>query len=99
MGNLVHDIFVDLHTIRGLRQRAKCQAKLMLGRSHFMVMLVARQAHFQHGRNHLATNVHGAVDRCNGEVATLGTWAVAHVAAFIFCAAIGRQLNVINLVI
>ena len=99
MGNLMHDIFVDLHTVGGLRQCAEGQAKLMLCGCHFMVVLVAGQAHFEHGRNHLATDVHAAVDRRNGEVTTLGAWAVAHIAGFIFRAAVGRQFDIVDLVV
>ena len=49
MRHLMHDILIDLHAVGGLRQRAKGQTKLVLGGGDFMVVLVARQAHFEHG--------------------------------------------------
>ena len=55
-----------------------------------MVVLVARQAHLEHGRDHLATDVDGAVDRSDGEVAALGARPVGEVAALIFAAGVGR---------
>src|SRR3546814_13268524 len=59
----VHDIFVDLHAVGGRDERAEGEAQLMLRGGHFMVVLVAGQAHFEHGRYHLAADVHAAVDR------------------------------------
>ena len=99
MCHLMHDIFVNLHAVSGFCQRAKGQTKLMLSRGNLMVVLVARQTHFQHGRNHLATDIHRAINRCYGEVAALGTWAMPHVAAFIFRTAVGGQFDIVNLVI
>jgi hypothetical protein len=53
----VHDIFVDLHAVGGLHQRAEGQAQFVLGGGDFVVVLVAGQAHFEHGRNHFAADV------------------------------------------
>ena len=96
LGDHVHDIFVDLHAVGGLDQAAVGQAELMLGGGDFMVMLVAGQAHFEHRRDHLAADVAGAVDRSDGEIAALGARAVGEVAAFIFAAGVGRQLDVVD---
>jgi hypothetical protein len=60
------------------------------------MVLVHRQAHLDHGRDHLAADIHCAVDRGDREIAALGARAVAHVAAFIFAAAVGRQLDVVD---
>jgi hypothetical protein len=93
----MHDIFVDLHTVGGLHQRAEGEAQLVLGRGDFVVMLVAGQAHFEHGRNHLAADVGARIDRRDGEIAALGARTVAEVAAFIFATGVGRQLDVVDL--
>ena len=61
-----------------------------------MVVLVAGQAHLEHGRDHLAADVDGGVDRRNGEVAALGTRAVAHVAVVIFLCGVGRQFDIVD---
>ncbi len=77
------DIFVDLHAVSGLDQFAIGQPEFVLGGGDFMVMLVAWQAHFEHGRNHLGADVAGAVDRGDGKIATLGARPMAEIAAFI----------------
>jgi hypothetical protein len=92
----MHDVLVDLHAVGGLHQRAEGQAQFVLGAGDFVVVLVAGQAHFQHGRDHLAADVDRAVDRRDREVAALGARTVGHVAAFIFLAGIGRQFDVVD---
>ena len=57
MGDHVHDIFVDLHAVGGLDQRAVGQAELVLRGGDLVVVLVARQAHLEHRRDHLAADV------------------------------------------
>ena len=97
MGDHVHDIFVDLHAVGGLDQAAIGQAELVLRSGDFVMVLVHRQAHLEHGRDHLAADVHRAVDRSDGEIAALGARAVGEVAAFIFAHRVGRQLDVVDL--
>ena len=70
----------------------------MLGGGDLMMVLVAGQAHFQHGRDHLGADVAGAVDRCDREIAALGARPVGEVAAFIFAARIARQLDIVEAV-
>src|SRR3546814_12406449 len=96
MGDLVHDIFVDLHAVGSRHQRAELQTQLVLGGGDFMVMLVAGQAHFEHGGNHPAAQVDAAVDGGDGEIAALGTRTVRHVAAFIIATAVDRQFDVVE---
>ena len=96
MGDHVDDIFVDLHPVGGLDQRAVGQAELVLGGGDLVMVLVHRQAHLEHGRDHLAADVHRAVDRGDGEIAALGARPVAEVAAVIFAAGVGRQLDVVD---
>ena len=98
MSDHVHDIFVDLHAVGRFGKRAEGQAQFVLGGRDFMVVLVARQAHFKHGRNHLAANVLSRIDRSHGEIAALGARAVAHIAALIAGARVRRQLDVVELV-
>ena len=69
----------------------------MLRSGHFVVMLVARQAHVEHGADHFATDIDQAVDRCDRKIATLDARAMAHVAGFIRAVGIGRQLDVVDL--
>jgi hypothetical protein len=92
----VDDIFVDLHAVGGLDQLAVGQAELVLRGGDLVVVLVARQAHLDHGRDHLAADVDGAVDRGDREIAALGARPVGEVAAVIFAAGVGRQLDVVD---
>ncbi len=84
MGDHVDDVFVDLHAVGGLDQPAVGEAELVLGGRDLVMVLVHRQAHLEHRRDHLAADVHCAVDRRDREVAALGARAVGEVAAFIF---------------
>ncbi len=61
-----------------------------------MMVLVHRQPHLEHGRDHLAPDVHRAVDRGDREIAALGARPVGEVPAFIFACRIGRQLDVVD---
>ena len=96
LGDHVDDIFVDLHPVGGLDQLAVGQAELVLGGGDLVMMLVHRQAHLEHGRDHLAADVDRAVDRRDREIAALGARPVGEVAAFIFAAGVGRQLDVVE---
>src|SRR3546814_20065234 len=60
-------------------------------------MLVARQAHLQQRRTHLGADGDRAVDRRDGEMATLGARPVAKVSALIGAAGVGRQLDIVQL--
>jgi hypothetical protein len=60
------------------------------------MVLVHRQAHFEHGRDHLAADVDGAVDRGDREIAALGARAVAEIAILIFGGGVGRQLDIVD---
>ena len=84
VGDHVDDIFVDLHAVGGLDQRAVGQAELVLRGGDLVMVLVHRQAHLDHRRDHLAADVHGAVDRRDREIAALGARPVGEIAAFIF---------------
>ena len=92
MGNLMRDICVDLNTVCSLHQRAEGEAEVMLRGSHLMVVLVAGQTHFEHGRDHFAADVDGAVDGCDGEIADLGARTVGKVAAVIAASGVGLEL-------
>ena len=96
MGDHVDDIFVDLHPVGGLDQAAVGEAELVLGGGDLVVVLVHRQPHLDHRRDHLAADIHGAVDRRDREIAALGARPVAHVAAVIVAAAVGRQLDIVD---
>jgi hypothetical protein len=61
------------------------------------MVLVHRQAHFEHGGDHLGADVLGAVDRRDREIAALGAGTVAQIATFIFVARIGGQLDIVDL--
>ena len=92
----MHDVFVDLHAVGGLDQAAVGEAELVLRGGDLVMVLVHRQAHLEHGRDHLAADVHCAVDRRDGEIAALGAGTVREVAALIFAAGVGRQLDVVD---
>ena len=90
------DIFVDLHPVGGLDEGAVGEAELVLGGGDLVMMLVHRQAHLDHRRDHLAPDVHRAVDRSDREIAALGARPVGEVADLIFAAGIGRKLDVVD---
>jgi hypothetical protein len=92
----VHDVLVDLHAVGGLGQRAVGEAELMLPGRHFMMVLVHRQAHLDHGRDHLGADIDGAVDRRDREIAALGARAMTEIAAFILPPGVGRQLDIVD---
>jgi hypothetical protein len=96
VGDHVDDIFVDLHSVGGLGQSAVGEAELVLGGGDLVMMLVHGKAHLDHRRDHLAPDVHRAVDRRDREIAALGARAVAEIADLIFAARIGRQLDVVD---
>src|SRR3546814_19547312 len=82
MGNLMHDVFVDLHAIGGRHQRAELEAQLVLGGGDFVMMLVAGQAHVEHRRNHFTAQFDAAVDWRDREIAALDARTQAQIAAF-----------------
>ncbi len=96
VGNLMHDIFVDLHPVGGLHQRAEGQSQFMLRCGDFVVVFVTRKAHFEHRGDHFAADIDGAVDRRDREITTLGARAVAHVAAVIFLRSVARQFDIVD---
>jgi hypothetical protein len=71
----------------------------MLRGGDLVVMLVHGQAHFEHRRDHLAADVHRAVDRRNREISALGARPVAEVTNVIFAARVGRQLDIVDAII
>ena len=73
-------------------------AEFVLRGGDLMVMLVAGQAHFEHGGDHFAAQIDGAVDWGDREVAALDARAVAHVATFVNLAGIARQFDVVEMV-
>ncbi|EAT07975.1 hypothetical protein SKA58_08424 [Sphingomonas sp. SKA58] len=93
----LHDVLVDLHAVGGLDQRTERQAQLVLRGGDFVVVLIAGQAHFQHGADHFGADVGARIDRRDGEITTLGARTVAQIAAFIFLAGVGRQFDVVDL--
>ncbi len=92
----VDDIFVDLHAVCGLRQRAECQPEFMLCRGNLMVVLVARQPHFEHRRDHFPADILCAVDRRDGKIAALGARAMPQIAAFVRSPGVGRQFDIVD---
>ena len=80
MGDIMHAVFVDLHEVSLLHQRAELRAKFMLGLRHFMVMLFDRQAHLTHGGEHLGAQILFAIHRRHREITTLHNRAMAHIA-------------------
>ncbi|MNH95992.1 hypothetical protein D3C73_486480 [compost metagenome] len=52
IGDLMHDVLVNLHLVGVAHQRVELDAKLVLGGSHLMVMLFDDHAHFgEHGQH------------------------------------------------
>ena len=96
MGDLLHDILVDLQIVGGFDERSEGHAQLVLSGGDFVVMLVAGQAHLDHGRDHFAADIDCAVDRGHGEIPALGARTVRQIAALIFLAGVGRQLDVVD---
>ena len=92
-GHVVDHVLVELHPVRHRRERRELEAKLVLRRGHFVVVLFGVEADLAHDGEHLAAHVLLGVDRRHGEVATLRARAVAHVAHRVFLARIDRQFS------
>jgi hypothetical protein len=72
-------------------ERLKLDAELMLGGGYLMVMLFHRHTHLRHVHQHVGAQVLGGVDRRHGEIAALGSHAVAEVAALVLGIVVRRQ--------
>ncbi len=96
MGDHVNHVLVNLHPVGCLDEVAVGEAELVLRGCDLVMVLVHRQAHLDHGRDHLSADIHRAVDRGDGEVAALGSRPVGKVAAIIFAVGVGRQLDVVD---
>ena len=80
VGDVVDAVFVDLHLVGHLEQRAELGAELVLALGDLVVVLLDGQAHLAHAGQHLGPQVALAVNRRHGEVAALDAGPVAHVA-------------------
>ncbi len=80
MRDIVHAVFINLHLVGHLRQRAEPGSQFVLALRHLVVMLLDRQAHLAHRGEHFRAQVAIAIHRRNREVATLHAGAMAHVA-------------------
>ena len=89
----VDHVFVDLHGVGHLHQRAELDAELVLRGAHLVVMLLGDDAHVGHHRQHLGAEVLRRVDRRHREVAALGARAVTEIAHLVFGVGVGRQLD------
>ena len=97
-GDVVDDVFVELHPVRHGQQIRELQTQLMLSRRHFVVVLFRLEAEFAHHRQHFAAQILSGVDRVDREVAALRARTVSHVAFRIFATCIERQLRAVELV-
>ena len=97
VGDLVHDILVDLHLVGVANQRVELQAEFVLGSRNLVVMLLNTYAHLGEHGQHLGTHVLRGVDRRNREIAALDARAVAHIAGLIVSVVVGRQLGRVQL--
>lgn len=97
IGDLVHNILVDLHLVGAGDQRVELHAQLVLCGSHFVVMLFNDDAHFGENRQHFGAHVLQAVDRRNREITALDARTVAEVAGLVVGVVIGRQFGRIEL--
>ncbi len=95
--HLVDHIFVDLHRVGGLHQRAELDAELVLRGAHFVMVLLGDDAHVAHHRQHLGAEVLRRVDRRHREIAALGARPVAEIAHLVFGVGIGRQFHRVEL--
>jgi len=83
--------------VRNGDERAELDAELVLGRRDLVVMLLDLHAHLgQHGQ-HFGADVLAAVDRRDGEVATLRPRPVTQVTHLIFGAGVRRQFRRVEL--
>ncbi|MPL90543.1 hypothetical protein SDC9_36596 [bioreactor metagenome] len=80
VGHVVDHVLVLLDVVGLLDQTTEDHAQLMLAGRDLMVVLVDLHAHALHGREHLATQVLGFVDRVHREVAALVAGAMREVA-------------------
>ncbi|EAP77703.1 hypothetical protein ISM_05400 [Roseovarius nubinhibens ISM] len=84
VGHVVDHVFVFLQLVGLFGQAVEDQAKLVLARGHFVVMLVDLHAQTFHRREHFRTDVLRVVDRVHREVAALDAGTMAHVAHLVF---------------
>ena len=87
------DVFVELQAVGHGDEVGELQAQFVLGRGHFVVVLLRLHAQFPHDLEHLPAQVLGGIHRVDREVAALGPGAVAHVAFLIGPAGVGRQFG------
>ena len=90
---ILDHIFVEVHIVGHFGQRLELQAKLMLSRGHFVVMLLRLKTQFLHHLQHFTAQVLRGVDWANWEVAALWTGAMTHIATFIDLAGVVRQFG------
>jgi hypothetical protein len=86
-------VLIELKPVGHGDQVGELQAEFVLGRGHLVVVLFRLEAEFAHDREHFAPQVLRRVHRIDGEVAALGSRAMAHIAFGVFAAGIHRQLD------
>ena len=94
--DLMHAVLVELQVVGGLDEGAELHAELVLRRCHLVVVLLDRNAHVGHDREHFAADVLAAVDRRDRKVAALDARTMAEVALFIIAGAVVRALDGID---
>ncbi len=82
MGDVVHDVFVDLHVVGAFDELVELDAELVLARRHLVVMLLHLDAHVGHDGQHLGAQIGGGIDRRHREIAALHRCAMAVIAFF-----------------
>ena len=95
--DLLDAVLVDLHPVGHHRQRRELQPELVLGRGHFVVVLLDHAAHARHGGEHFRAHVLRGVLRRHREIALLGADVVAEIAAFVVGVGIGRKFDRVEL--
>ena len=96
--DVVDHIFVDLHRVGGLHQRAELDAELVLGGAHLVVMLLGDDTHVGHHGEHLRAEILRRIDRWHREIAALGARTMSEIAHLIFGVHVRRQLGRVDLV-
>ena len=98
LGDVAHHVLVDHHVVSCADQFGKFDAELVLGRGHFVVLLLDRNPEGSHGEEHLAADVLQSVVGSNWEIALLQQDLISEVAALLDAIDVPGGLGRIHLV-
>ncbi len=97
IGDLVHDILVDLHLVGAGDERIELHTQLVLCSSHFVVMLFDDDTHFGEKPSTFRNACPAGCRSAEREVTALDARTVTEVAGLVVGVVVGRQFGRIEL--